>query len=259
MKIILAHGILGFGTIDLGKPISYFKGIKPLLEGLGHSVIAPPVNPVGSVEDRAPVLADAIKDFAAVGDEALIIAHSMGGLDARAAIAHDEGVRSRVRTLVTIGTPHFGSPIADLFSVEKKVHDFLGVKLNVLAELEDGTSLHDLTTGAAKPFQIANPDQQGITYHAIAGAGRPGSHVFDLHTSGFFLPSFGLMIARGLANDGMVPADSAARQKPPWDTWPADHADEIGWDLNDPAAEPSREHLARYAGIVTRVEKERAI
>ena len=42
-----------------------------------------------------------------------VIAHSMGGLDARYAIRNVPQVADRVKTLVTIGTPHRGSPVAD--------------------------------------------------------------------------------------------------------------------------------------------------
>src|SRR5947207_3344402 len=258
MKIVLAHGILGFGEIDIaGDPISYFKGVKVKLESLGHAVIAQPVNPIGSVEKRAPVLAKAIKQFATGKDKACIIAHSMGGLDARHAITHDPDVASRVHTLVTIGTPHFGSPIADLFSPAMKLHDIFGLETNGLEKLEDKTSLHDLTTSAGEAFERANPNQPGVTYHTIAGVGRQPDHALAFHTSDFFSGPFVFMLFHmRMANDGVVPADSAARHGKLWDTWPTDHADEIGWDLDHPEADPSPEHLQRYVRIVQKVQKE---
>jgi len=44
-----------------------------------------------------------------------IIAHSMGGLDSRYLLSPDNPTPNRmpIRSLTTIGTPHFGSPIAD--------------------------------------------------------------------------------------------------------------------------------------------------
>src|SRR5207249_8887306 len=41
-----------------------------------------------------------------------IVAHSMGGLDARYAISQ-LGLGGRVASLITIGTPHLGTPLAD--------------------------------------------------------------------------------------------------------------------------------------------------
>jgi len=46
------------------------------------------------------------------GEPLHVIAHSMGGLDARHAITNRKDIVTRVRTLVTIGTPHQGSPVA---------------------------------------------------------------------------------------------------------------------------------------------------
>lgn len=250
MKIVLAHGILGFGTIDLiGHPVSYFKGVKQELERHHHQVIAPPVSPTGPITKRAPVLAQAIKDFATPTDKACIIAHSMGGLDARFAIVHDDDVAARVHTLVTIGTPHFGSPIADKFSVASELHKLLNVDSRLLTELESTTFLHDLTTGAG----AAAEDRKGITYHAIAGVGRHVGELFSFHTCALFFPTFAIMAAHGLANDGMVPKDSAAGGEKLWEVWPCDHADEIGWDLDHPETGPSPEHLQRYVSIVQRL------
>ena len=44
-------------------------------------------------------------------DRVDVIAHSLGGLDARYALAK-LGLASRVRSLVTVGTPHHGTPLA---------------------------------------------------------------------------------------------------------------------------------------------------
>jgi triacylglycerol lipase len=48
-----------------------------------------------------------------------IIAHSMGGLDSRRMISKGylieaNGEKTAIQTLATIGTPHRGSPVADL-------------------------------------------------------------------------------------------------------------------------------------------------
>lgn len=240
MKIILAHGVLGFGKIDLKDRFSYFKGVAQKLQSLGHQVLAPSVSPIGTIENRARTLANNIVTFVNDRERALVIAHSMGGLDARYAISRIEGVASRIGTLVTIGTPHFGSPIADLIDIAPEL--FFG--------LDKKTALHDLTTGAGKDFDKVH-DDHGVTIHCIAGIGRSKSL---LRTSLAFSPTYAFMAAKGLDNDGMVPLDSASRGAAPWDTWPTDHADEIGWNLDKPAAAPAEEHLERYVNLVRRVE-----
>ena len=52
-KIVLAHGILGFGSIFPVHPIYYFNGIKTLYEQQGHEVICPEVPLLGSVVARS--------------------------------------------------------------------------------------------------------------------------------------------------------------------------------------------------------------
>ena len=45
--------------------------------------------------------------------QVVIVAHSMGGLVSRYALNWDSTFRSRVHRLITLGTPHLGSPLAD--------------------------------------------------------------------------------------------------------------------------------------------------
>jgi triacylglycerol lipase len=82
--IVLVHGVLGFDRLRaLGWTIvTYFNGMREVLEAGGNRVFTPATSPTASVAQRAGEL----KDFldANVPDGPLhIIAHSMGGLDAR--------------------------------------------------------------------------------------------------------------------------------------------------------------------------------
>src|SRR4051794_28528092 len=112
MKIILAHGVLGFGVLG---PLEYFNGVAAHIEKTfpDVKVATAHVNPVGSVADRAESLAEFIAHEAA-GGPVCVFAHSMGGLDTRFALSNNRfGVCNHIATLVTIGTPHLGSPVAD--------------------------------------------------------------------------------------------------------------------------------------------------
>jgi triacylglycerol lipase len=86
--IILAHGFVGFGGSNVIL-VNYFNGIEDHLSSLGHKVLSPQVNPIGSVKRRGEQLAEMIKSQLPVNDKAHIIAHSMGGLDARYALSID--------------------------------------------------------------------------------------------------------------------------------------------------------------------------
>src|SRR5215469_16560609 len=91
MNIVLCHGILGFRTF-LG--VNYFNGVKAHIEAKypAVKVLVPQVNPVAAADERGGQLQDQIVQ--ALGDTGMpptldpgqkthILAHSMGGLDAR--------------------------------------------------------------------------------------------------------------------------------------------------------------------------------
>ena len=125
--IVLAHGIARFDILaevlenKLKLPegsgtekFQYFKRIKEDLEAKGFSVSHPNVDFAGPVDLRAEQLRDRVNAViqSSGSPKVHIIAHSMGGLDARHMIV-DKGMAERVATLTTIGTPHHGSPVAD--------------------------------------------------------------------------------------------------------------------------------------------------
>src|SRR5215467_8709361 len=93
MNIVLAHGILGFGRISLlGAQIDYFNGVQEFLEGtfadIGVKVLVTQVNPVRGIHIRGEELTSQIQNALANGsldpdNKTHIVAHSMGGLDAR--------------------------------------------------------------------------------------------------------------------------------------------------------------------------------
>ncbi len=56
--IVLAHGVLGFGSpIGWTLPVNYFNGVAAHLKNQGYNVIAPEVDPIGSVRERGGQLA----------------------------------------------------------------------------------------------------------------------------------------------------------------------------------------------------------
>lgn len=108
---------MGFAELRLGSyvpPIHYWHGISDALRALAGNpaVITAAVPPSGSIEERAAKLGADIAAKAR-GRSVNIIAHSMGGLDARYMISHLKPADVDVKSLVTVATPHRGSAFAD--------------------------------------------------------------------------------------------------------------------------------------------------
>ena len=124
--LVLVHGLLGFGTIGPRGNLEYFRGVmrhlednREVLRGKAKVYVAD-VDAVDSIPSRAIQLRDFIQ--ARIYDhkrrkiryeKVHVIAHSMGGLDARYMVSNlslDTADRSpmadRIATLTTIGTPH---------------------------------------------------------------------------------------------------------------------------------------------------------
>lgn len=297
MNIILAHGILGFDKV-LG--IEYFNGIKEHLENRhrGAKVWVSQVDPTDSIITRGDQLRAQIltvlssREVLNPDDETHIIAHSMGGLDSRYVLSPDneanaeDDIAQRITSLTTIGTPHTGSPVADLIYraldgeadgvILRRLEEKIVAALAFLGISNAG--LRDLTTAAMRDFNAKYRDNAGVRYFWAAGIGRSG--VFK--TSALFLPFHELILLMGQSaddrkSDGVVPLSSAKREANGWaqvgDLWPADHAEEVGHDLDDyvfpfgvltnlaetlkagtgVAPPPSPEILAHYDEILARI------
>src|SRR5512145_1313669 len=110
--VVLAHGLLGFDEIRIGRArAEYFRGVSARLEREGCVVHRCRVARMASIAARAAELATFVDALDA--RRVNVVAHSMGGLDARYALAK-LGLRKKVASLVTVGTPHRGTPLADL-------------------------------------------------------------------------------------------------------------------------------------------------
>jgi triacylglycerol lipase len=253
-SLILAHGILGFGNpLGLPLPVNYFNGVARHLRRSGHRVEEPGVNAVASIAERGNMLAQCILRLTlAPGERLHVIAHSMGGLDARFALAHVAGVKERVASLVTIGTPHAGSTVAD--AIAAGTGPIFDAVPSALKQALTG-GLYDLTTAGAARFNQSTGDVPGVRYIAIAGNAALGGNEMLL-----FRVAAAIGQQTNEINDGVVTKTSALRQGYEDVTdWPVDHAGEIGWtmplisaDLPIPrlAAPP---HFARYDDIVARL------
>jgi triacylglycerol lipase len=227
--IVLAHGLLGFSELRLAgrllPPIHYWHGIKEALEAQGAQVYATAVPPSDTIAHRAEHLGQSIVKVAQ-GRPVNVIAHSMGGLDARQLISDATRPGSelglKIASLVTIATPHRGSSYAD------HVLGLLGD--NLLPAVQKTTGLgtgafEQLTTKyMAETFNPATPDSKGVRYFSYGAMfeGRPG--LFSP-----FRTSWKVLMDKEGPNDGLVSVQSSRWGDYKGTILAASHLDLINW------------------------------
>jgi triacylglycerol lipase len=271
MNLVLSHGIFGFKTA-LG--VEYFNGVRQHLTDRfpGLRILVTKVPPDGTIEVRGAALGEQIRQAMEPGggldpdDPVHIVAHSMGGLDARFLLSpdNDQNLADRITSLTTIGTPHNGSPVADLVvRLEDPLN--IGVEETPLARafraalaharIEVG-GLRSITTEGTRNFNAQFRDNDTTKKFSVAGVGRGRTFLgISLDTCAALLLTYGFLKDNtGEDNDGLVTLSSASWGDGP-ELWPADHADEIGHDIDHGFHTlPSNfDCLEKYAAIVDRL------
>lgn len=139
--VFFIPGLFGFGRLG---DINYFHHVGELLDDeladrsidvLLHTVHT---LPTGSIEERVGTLLEKVESRADDDRPIHLVGHSTGGLDARLFVtpgisieAADRRARfaDRVRSVVSLATPHYGTPLAGAFD------GFLGQNLLFVASL----------------------------------------------------------------------------------------------------------------------------
>lgn len=258
MNIVLVHGVLG-AKIFIGQP--YFNGVAKHFKDQGHDVMESDTKPIGTVALRAKELhAQIVRHFRAklasgdAKEKLILIAHSMGGLDARLMLHQHPELAAHVRSLTCIATPHRGSPVAtglnalNVLSPLRKLLDRLSPN-SPLSRLHRFVStfdaVEDLSAQGAAKIDAMCPDIDGIHYAEVVGIGRKAGE-----KAVFFTPLSAIV---GGVNDGVVARESATRPgRKPLEVAEADHADLVGHDVDDfPQLRPRKfEHLPMYDRIL---------
>jgi triacylglycerol lipase len=259
--IVFVHGLFGFDRLTLGGA-DYFRRIPDALRAAGFVVPRPPrLSTAGSIAARA---ADLERYLTAhpdvVGKPVHLVAHSMGGLDARFLIsrprsADEPDLAARVLSLATVGTPHHGSPIADL--VTAGGHETLARALGRIGA--DVHGIADLTTDACRAFNASYPDRDGVRYVSVAGRFTPPS-LFGAPLGVLGL-THRLIRDREGDNDGLVSVRSATFGERPdrWTflgVWDVNHFRMINWGSNlvpTPAELADDSIVAAYKSLVAAV------
>ena len=128
-KVYLVPGFLGFDRLG---GLSYFQRVTGTLtaalaeRGVEAEVIELGTRPTASIRRRAVNLVDAVTDTGGLEAESLhFVGHSTGGLDARLLLTpgvqlvaddREERIGTLTGSLISLSTPHFGTPMATLFS-----------------------------------------------------------------------------------------------------------------------------------------------
>lgn len=223
--VVLVHGLFGFDELVVGKVRhAYYRGVREVLVKDGHAVQVARLPAAGAITVRAAGLAALVN--ASDSKRVNVIAHSMGGLDARYALSR-LGLAKRVGVVVTVGTPHRGSPIADLSS---SLMDRLGLAKALSMAGVSVDALRDLTRESLARFNEEVPDAKGVAYASVVGIVRQVKRASPL-----LVPSCLWLNQTVGDNDGVVPADSQ-RWGHVLSEIDADHWAQIGWSKHFDAA-----------------------
>jgi triacylglycerol lipase len=243
--LVLVHGLFGFNRIQVSDftIADYFPGVVPCLRDAGNRVLVPSLSPTGGVAQRAQQLREFI--LRETSEPVHILAHSMGGLDARYMISKLD-MAPRVLSLTTLGTPHKGTCFADwglsrLEGIVKPALDFFGVPYQ---------AFYDLTTASCSKFNAEVPNAANVRYFSVAGR-----HDGGLLTPEWLLSYFIVLNGEG-PNDGVVSVTSAQFGEG-LEIWDGDHFSLVNW-VHPLATNRTifRDPAPRYGSLLRRLANE---
>jgi triacylglycerol lipase len=284
--IVLAHGFFGFKNFAGVDFLTYFFGVEADLKAHGESqVFTPEVDPFNDSTTRGAQLEARILDILKQtgAKKVNIIGHSQGGLDARV-VAHNRP--DIVASVTTIGSPHSGSHLADVVMAPASIPIVGPVSSEVIDSLvrvigaplwdqlgHDSSvvrSIAQTTTAGMRDFNQHFTDSPGVRYFSIAGRtalsdggdackvasaptfiarANPIVDTTDLLLTVPELVTAGLPLADE-PNDGFIRV-SEAQHGTFLGCIPADHFDEIGQLVGDPAGLGNDwNYLEFYRGLV---------
>jgi triacylglycerol lipase len=198
--VVFCHGMLAMSLLKMQLPEdrNYFAPLRQFFRDHGFRVLYPQVSPTSGVAQRAVQLKEQILRWT---DEPVnIIAHSMGGLDARQMITH-LGMADRVASLTTLSTPHRGTYLADWFIANFRNRVPLLLSLQALGVNVDG--FRDCCLDCVREFNTRTPNAANVRYYSYGASVSAGRLTPALRRAWTLLtPVEG-------PNDGMVSVASA--------------------------------------------------
>lgn len=217
--LVLVHGFGGFDEMGfLGWRQAYFRGIANHLAERGLTIYRPRIPAMATISERAAALAEFVEKLDAA--KITIIGHSMGALDARYAIAR-LGLARRVVCLVSIGSPHHGTPLASIGSALLRV-----LRRAMGSETLSANGVECLTPERMAQFNREIEDAPGVRYLSVVGVVNNGDPV----NPALAAPLRYLRYRAG-PSDGLVPARSQVWGEVLWEI-NADHYAQVGWSTS---------------------------
>ena len=235
--IPLTHPVVfmhGFGIMAAFQRGGHLHQEAMYLRERGVRAYAPNVAPYNSIPVRAGMWKERIEHILDETGAArlVLIAHSMGGLDARYLITK-LGLHDQVSALVTVSTPHRGTAIADsVLNQPDLVREWLASVADYIGAcaLRDSPSdalraVSELTPDHMQAaFNPGVPDHPDVRYWSYAGQAGRGT---DVPLDPFFYVLNSIVYKQEGINDGYVSVESAK-----WGSFlgtiDADHARQIG-------------------------------
>ena len=279
--IVLLHGF------NAGREGSWsFHRVEEALEADGHEVYAAEVHAFASTKTRATALAsqiDALLEGSHGAGKVNLVAHSMGGLDARYLVGA-LGYGDRVASVTTISSPHHGSAVADVAlrllpePADDLISDLATIWSTTFNTMEEDAdvraALTSLSTEEMRRFNAEVEDDPRVYYQSWAGVssvlglnnakdesaceGLLLRHPGQSDVMNKLLLPMAAILAPGLSltpNDGMSTVESAK-----WGVFqgciPADHYDEIGQIAHDaPDPHTGFDHVRFYRNLAMDLAK----
>jgi triacylglycerol lipase len=179
--VYLSPGMFGFGRLG---SYNYFAHIERELAArfaaAGHEFVAYVIEelPTASIRRRATRLAEIVAQTSEDGPIHLL-GHSTGGLDARLVAspatrtipAASLGWLPRLRSVTTMNTPHFGTPVAGFFATAKGQHVLAALSVLTVAGLTIGAqplAAASAILAVVRGVDSALPFKVGILDRSIA-------------------------------------------------------------------------------------------
>lgn len=255
--VLLMHGFGLLGALGRG---GHLHGAAMSLRQHGVLAYAPNVAPYDNVAARALAWSDRIERILAEtqADRLNVIAHSMGGLDARHLISL-MGMHEVVVALVTVSTPHQGTSIANyILERPPALRSLIADACNWIGShtLEDGSANFERAVSELTPTAMGerfNPevvDHPSVRYWSFAGRAGKGT---ETPINPLLIPLNNILYAKEGENDGFVSVASAQ-----WGTFmgtiEADHARSVGMAALPPNG--TFDANAFYLSVVEMLSKE---
>ena len=242
--IVLVHGIARFDVlwdnllgIDRTSSVfldrfHYFKGIRTMLIQKGFSAFCANLPWAKGVDKRAECLKHTVIHVLQEthAPKVNLIAHSMGGLDARHMLfndRHKDQIHEKIASLTTISTPHEGSPLAD--RIMQRMEPLLrlsgGVRMYIKGLEDVGTRACIAYNNREDVKEFETSCEGDILFQTYAGRHPlPG-------ISAFHKRSHILIYRLEGDNDGMVSVKSAKWRERYFKgiLEGMDHLGEVGW------------------------------